>query len=70
MGGRKKMQSSGKTCREIAKLYPSVIACDKREAFAQGSEATTLSAEALAKAEAILATTWRDCGVPMHARLY
>jgi uncharacterized protein YndB with AHSA1/START domain len=35
------MQSSGKTCREIAKLYPSVIACDKREAFAQESEATT-----------------------------
>jgi hypothetical protein len=37
------MQSSGKTCREIAKLFPPVTACDKREAFAQGSEATKQS---------------------------
>ena len=37
------MQTSGATRREIAKLYPAVIACDKREAFAQGSEATKQS---------------------------
>src|SRR4029078_13472525 len=36
-------QASGATAREIAKLYPAVIACDKREAFAQGSEATKQS---------------------------
>ena len=37
------MKTSGATRREIAKLYPDVIACDKREAFAQGSEATKQS---------------------------
>ena len=37
------MQNSDDQRREIAKLYPTVIACDKREAFAQGSEATKQS---------------------------
>jgi hypothetical protein len=36
-------QDSRKTCGEIAELYLAVIACDKREAFAQGSEATKQS---------------------------
>jgi hypothetical protein len=37
------MHNSGETRRESAKLYLDVIACDKREAFAQGSEATKQS---------------------------
>jgi len=36
-----------KASGEIAKPRPSVIACDKREAFAQGSEATKQSTLAL-----------------------
>jgi hypothetical protein len=37
------MHSSGASRRENAMSYPTVIACDKREAFAQGSEATQQS---------------------------
>ena len=37
-GGTRFMQTSGAKRRENAKLHPAVIACDKREAFAQGSE--------------------------------
>jgi hypothetical protein len=33
--------------REITKVCVAVIACDKREAFAQGSEATTQSITSL-----------------------
>jgi hypothetical protein len=36
-------QNSRETRGEIAKLCLAVIACDKREAFAQGSEATKQS---------------------------
>ena len=31
------MRTSGAPYRENAKLYPAVIACDKREAFALGA---------------------------------
>ena len=37
------MRTSGAPYRENAKLYPAVIACDKREAFALGSVATKQS---------------------------
>jgi hypothetical protein len=37
------MHNSGASRREIAEVYLDVIACDKREAFAQGSEATKQS---------------------------
>ena len=37
------MQTSDAMRREIVKLYPLVIACDKRDAFVQGSEATKQS---------------------------
>ena len=37
------MRTPGAPYRENAKLYPAVIACDKREAFALGSVATKQS---------------------------
>jgi hypothetical protein len=37
------MHNSGALCRGIAESYSNVIACDKREAFAQGSAATKQS---------------------------
>jgi len=40
------MRTSGAPYRENAKLYPAVIACDKREAFALGSDSDDLSAVA------------------------
>jgi len=36
-------QNPGESCRGIAELYLTVIACDKREALVQGSEATKQS---------------------------
>src|SRR5665213_633921 len=38
-----------RVCGETAKSCPSVIACDKREAFARGSEATKQSIFALSR---------------------
>jgi hypothetical protein len=45
MAGEDECDSSAsrETCGEIAKPYPVVIACDKRGAFAQWSEATKQS---------------------------
>ena len=37
------MHNSGASRREVAESYLAVIACDKREAFAQGSETTKQS---------------------------
>jgi hypothetical protein len=41
--GRKVLQNPGASCRGNAEICLNVIACDKREAFAQGSEATKQS---------------------------
>jgi hypothetical protein len=41
--GEEFKQNSGAWRREIEKVYLVVIACDKREAFAQGSAATKQS---------------------------
>jgi hypothetical protein len=43
------LQTSGASRRGIAELYldGAIIACDKREAFAQGSEATKQSSLAI-----------------------
>jgi hypothetical protein len=37
------MHNSGASRREVAESYLAVIACDKREAFVQGSDATKQS---------------------------